>query len=201
MAREFDSDEEIVLWADSLDERWPERLDVRQHIIALIRDLGMSQPRIVELCSGDGRFAKEILKTTPDARYVGVDASESLLAYFEKTLAQSNVAGVLADLREPNALAESGPADVVVTLQSMHDVGGPVEISNLYAKCFGLLEPDGQLIVSDFVVPDGEVDPKQPGRLPIAWHIEALSEAGFEVAECSIEVGKLGCLVGRKGTS
>ena len=198
VAREFETDEEIEVWADSLDERWPERLKVRRHIVSLIQGHSAPNPSIVELCSGDGRLSKEVLAMRPEVSYVGVDASESLLEYFERMLRGAEVRGVPADLRKPTALLDAGSADVIVTLQSMHDVGGPEEISNIYATCFDWLRPKGMLFVSDFVVPEGEVDPKQPGRLPIGWHLGALSAAGYSDARCSMEVGKLGCFVGVK---
>ena len=65
MAREFESDEDILVWADSLDERWPERVEVRSHIVEAARSLRCLQPRLLELCLGDGRLSGEVLLAVP----------------------------------------------------------------------------------------------------------------------------------------
>ena len=33
MAKKFETDEDILVWADSFDERWPERVEVQRHIV------------------------------------------------------------------------------------------------------------------------------------------------------------------------
>lgn len=198
MAREFKNDEEIVVWADSLDERWPERCEHRAHIVEQLNGIGFACLSVVELCSGDGRLAREILSTLPDAHYVGLDASESLLEYASE-LSQQAVTCIYADLREDHwvGLLRSD-FDAVITLQSMHDVGGPDEIASIYASSLGLLKPGGSLLVTDFMVPEGEVTEKQPGRLPISWHLRTLFKIGFAEAHCSLETGMLSCCIGRK---
>lgn len=91
--------------------------------------------------------------------------------------------------------------DAVMTLQSLHDVGGPEEIRSIYASSFELLRPGGKLLSVDFMVPEGEVTEEQPGRLPVSWHLASLSKLGFVAAHPSIEGGKLSCCVGRKPES
>ena len=98
LAREFETEEEILSWADSLDERWPERLEIRDKIVELVRELRCGQGTIVELSSGDGRLARDVLLAVPDARYIGVDASESLCAYVNE---QQGIETLTADLSQP----------------------------------------------------------------------------------------------------
>ena len=198
MAREFENDEEIEVWADSLDERWPERFEHRAHIVELLKGIDPADLNILELCSGDRRFAREILSALPDARHVGLDASESLLEYARKQ-SQQAVTCIYADLREDHwvGLVRSD-FDAVITLQSMHDVGGPEEIASIYASSLGLLKPGGLLLVTDFMVPEDEITEKHPGRLPISWHLRTFLKNGFAKAHCSLETGTLSCCIGRK---
>jgi len=194
MAREFENDEDILVWADSLDERWPERVEVRRHIVEAARSLRCSQPRILELCSGDGRLSGEVLLAVPDATAIGVDASKTLGRYVNQQFGIEVLEADLAGLEWAEGI--EGCFDLVYTLQSMHDIGGEEAISKIYQACAKLIAPGGWLMVADFVVTEEAFDPDKPGRLPIAWHLGALSDAGFSTAVCSLETGKLACMVG-----
>ena len=194
MAKEFENDEDILVWADSFDERWPERVEVQRHIVEAARSLRCSQPRILELCSGDGRLAGQVLLAVPDATVIGVDASKTLGRYVNQQFGIEVLEADLAGLEWAEGI--EGCFDLVYTLQSMHDIGGEEAISKIYQACAKLIAPGGWLMVADFVVTEEAFDPDKPGRLPIAWHLGALSDAGFSAAVCSLETGKLACMVG-----
>lgn len=191
MAREFDGDEDMVAYGDSLDERWPERFEIRKYIVGRLSDLGCTQSTIVELCSGDGRLAKEILDAVPDANYVGVDASRSLCGYVHRSL---SVQTVCADLSDPGwtASLDCRP-NAIVTLQSMHDVGDGDVIRQLYQSSFDLLSPGGILLAADFVVEEDGFDPDRPGRLPVSWHLSELAASGFSNVSCAQQSGAIAC--------
>tara|TARA_Y100001934_G_C12159411_1_gene681254 strand:+ start:104 stop:700 length:597 start_codon:yes stop_codon:yes gene_type:complete len=194
--REFENQDEILTWADSLDERWPERIEVRAGIVDVVRSLRCSQATIVELCSGDGRLARQILQTVPDARYIGIDASESLCVYVRQQL---GIETVRADLRESHWTSSFDTAiDAILTLQSMHDVGGPAMIEQLYASSLDALSAEGRLVAADFVVDEEAYDSEKAGRLPIAWHLDKLQSLGFGNVRCEIVAGKLACFVGER---
>ncbi|MBS13109.1 MAG: hypothetical protein CME19_16060 [Gemmatimonadetes bacterium] len=194
MPREFETEEEIVTWADSLDERWPEREQVRAHMLDTLIDLSCTQPTFVELCSGDGRFARRVIDALPDARYVAIDGSASLCRYVDT---HPGVDGVQADLRGVDRLTIlEQTVDAIVTLQSLHDVGDGEAISRLYSESLNTLAEDGILLAADFVVPEDGFDPDRPGRLPISWHLETLKSAGYRDVVCSVEVGALACFKG-----
>ena len=194
LAREFDRAEDIVAWADSLDERWPERVEVRKQMVDVLESLSCSQPVIFELCSGDGRLARQILQSVPDAHYVGVDASVSLCRYVEET---AGIDAVEADLSRPGWSDKlERPVDAIITLQSMHDVGDGDTIQQIYDYCHELLAPSGVFLVADFVVPEDGFDPEKPGRLPKSWHSAALSRSGFDSVTCLLHSGSIGCFKG-----
>ena len=196
LAREFDTVEEITAWADSLDERWPERVDARERIIDSLKGLKCSQPVIVELCSGDGRLARQILSTVPDAQYIGVDASLSLCSYVADI---AGIQSIEADLsKEGWSSRVEKPVNAVLSLQSMHDVGGGETIEKIYRACRELLAPSGIFLVADFIVSEGGFDPEKPGRLPKSWHLTALERVGFESADCLLHAGSIGCFQGKR---
>jgi SAM-dependent methyltransferase len=198
LAREFSTDEEIVVWADSLDERWPERQDVRESIVRRLSTMGCSQPTIVELCSGDGRLAKQILDDVPDAKYQCVDASVSLGAYVSRVVGVSTMVADLSGVDWSTPLEQS--VDVIVTLQSMHDVGDGTVIERIYGTCYDLLSPGGVFLVADFVVAEDAFDPAKAGRLPQSWHLSRLRACGFTDVGSVVAAGQIECFQGVKST-
>jgi SAM-dependent methyltransferase len=168
-------------------------------MVERIKALGCPQPVVVELCSGDGRLAREVLSAVPDATYVGIDASRSLGDYVERKLGAEVICADLSEAGWPDRIGAH--VDVICTLQSMHDVGDGSVISQIYRSCMDALSPGGFFLVADFVVTEETFDAEKPGRLPVAWHLKALTDAGFGDAVCSLESGAIGCMVGMKSDS
>lgn len=83
----------------------------------------------------------------------------------------------------------------VVSLQSLHDLGGEAEVSRIYRLAKNLLVPGGLLLNADLVVPPGSDDPEQPGRRSIPRHLELLRAHGYERGACTIQRRGLGCVV------
>jgi SAM-dependent methyltransferase len=153
-----------------------------------------AQPRILELCSGDGRFAERILQAVPVAEYVALDDSSDLCAFVAKRL---NIKTVLADLTSGNRYGQVASCfDAILTMQSMHDVGGPEVIEAVYRRCYGQLNYKGRMLAADFVVPVGKVDPDRPGRLPVEWHLGLLENIGYESVRCVEHAGAIACVSG-----
>jgi len=140
------------------------------------------------------RLAGQVLLAVPDATVIGVDASKTFGRYVNQQFGIEVLEADLAGLEWAEGI--EGCFDLVYTLQSMHDIGGEEAISKIYQACAKLIAPGGWLMVADFVVTEEAFDPDKPGRLPIAWHLGALSDAGFSAAVCSLETGKLACMVG-----
>ena len=192
--KSFENDDEIIRWSDSLDERWPERESIRKHVLEKLGSLCCRQARIVELCCGDGRLAREILTAVPDADYVGVDGSRSLCEYVRRSL---SVRTIEADLSKAGwSSSIEGPVDAVVSIQSLHDVGDGCVISQVYRESLDLLSPDGVLLIADFA-PD-TFDPDRPGRLSSSWHAQQLQDSGYTDVHRSLESGDISCFSASK---
>jgi len=101
MARDFHDPKKIDTWLQSLDERWPSRAEIAQHIVAHIDALAVFDPQVVELAPGDGQLAAKLLHTLP-ATYTGIDFSTPLLERARTRLARygERVQLIQADLNQ-----------------------------------------------------------------------------------------------------
>jgi SAM-dependent methyltransferase len=190
--------EDVAEWGAGLQTRWPERIEVMQHLIGQLKALPFPAPQVVELGPGPGLLAELLLRELPQMSYIGLDSSELLLTYARKRLTDfgERVRLIQADLNTNEWLAQL-PAEIhaIISLQALHDLGGENEIKRIYSLARNLLVPGGLLLIADFVVSPGQEDPERPGRRSIPWHLELLKMQGFERVACTLEQGEFGCLV------
>lgn len=84
---------------------------------AMVQDFSglAAQPLIVDVCTGSGALALALSRHWPAARVVGIDDSETALAYARENATGSAVELVRADVTAPGVLAElDGQVDLVV---------------------------------------------------------------------------------------
>jgi tRNA (cmo5U34)-methyltransferase len=138
---------------------------------------GVDARRILELGVGTGETATRVLARHPNARLIGVDESEEMLA----------AAQLDADLRV-SRLEDPLPEDqfdLVVSCLAVHHLASR-EKRDLFRRVAEALRPGGRLVLADVVVPErveDAVTPTTPGfdrpdRL--ADQLQWLREAGFE---------------------
>ena len=138
---------------------------------------GAEVSRILELGVGTGETARRVLARHPDARFVGLDESDEMLA-----AAQLDADLRVSRLEDP---LPEGPFDLVVSCLAIHHLDSHAK-RDLFRRVAGALRPGGRLVLADVVVPEREEDavtPTTPGfdrpdRL--ADQLEWLREAGFE---------------------
>ena len=183
---EFHDPEYAADWAGRF-EPTPERLALFDLMLSELRSRVPSAARIVELGIGPGYLAAHLLDALPAAHYQGLDFSRAMLDIAARRLrphanrAAFTRADLLADgWRE----ALEGPVDAIVSTWALHDLGGPHEIEHVYAGCARALAPRGLLLNGDFIKPAAAAQEYEPGRLPIATHLDLLRRVGFETAEC-----------------
>jgi tRNA (cmo5U34)-methyltransferase len=132
---------------------------------------------ILELGVGTGMTAKRVLAAHPQARLVGIDESEAMLA-------EADLAGDLRVARLEDPLPE-GPFDLVVSCLAIHHLDAE-EKRDLFGRIADVLRPGGRFVLADVVLPEREEDavtPTTPGfDRPdlLAAQLEWLREAGFE---------------------
>jgi tRNA (cmo5U34)-methyltransferase len=133
-----------------------ERFDELQDAVA---DATRDAParRILELGTGTGETARRVLELHPEAEFVGVDESDSMLNEARQLLPAS------ADLR-PSRLQNSlpdGPFDLVFSCLTVHHLDGS-EKAELFGRVANALRPGGRFVLADVVVPDHSEDAVTP---------------------------------------
>ena len=195
MPRDFHSPEGVEEWLQSLDDRWPARATLTQHIIDQLDALPALNPNVLELAPGGGQLANQLLKALA-ATYTGIDFSEPLLESTRQRLAPygDRVHLIQADLNEDDWPAKiKTPIDAIISMQSLHDLGDEHQVERIYQLAHALLPPGGILLNADFL--HNPEDPR-PGRLPIEHHLRLLSAHSFQRPACTLETGGFGCIVG-----
>jgi tRNA (cmo5U34)-methyltransferase len=144
--------------------------------------------RALELGTGTGETALRVHAGQPEAEWVGIDASEAMLAR-----ARERLPG--ADLRLQRLEDElpEGPFDLVVSALAVHHLDGAGK-RELFSRVAGVLRPGGLFVLGDVVVPAAG----QEGPIEIDWVMDLpdsvedqlawLREAGFEAEASSVRV-------------
>src|SRR6476660_4208742 len=141
---------------------------------------GVRATRVLELGSGSGETALRVLAQHPEASWLGIDASEAMLARARERLPD-------ADLR-PQRLEDelpAGPFDLVVSALAVHHLDGAGK-QDLFSRVAAVLQPGDVFILGDVVVPpageegpihiDWDMDKPDSIEDQLAW----LRGAGFE---------------------
>lgn len=144
--------------------------------------------RVLELGTGTDETAVRVWPRHPGAEWVGIDASEKMLARAQERLPD-------ADLRVQHIEDElpAGPFDLVVSVLAVHHLDGAGK-RDLFARIAQVLRPGGLFVLGDVVVPpageegpiyiDGVMDVPDTVADQLAW----LDESGFEAEARSVTV-------------
>jgi tRNA (cmo5U34)-methyltransferase len=140
---------------------------------------GVDAARVLELGTGTGETALRVLARHPAAAWVGVDASDAMLAR-----ARARLPG--ADLRLGRLEDElpEGPFGLVVSVLAVHHLAAEAK-RDLFRRVASVLAPAGRFVLGDLVVPR----PGEAGPIFVDWQmdvpdtaadqLEWLGEAGF----------------------
>ncbi|MDT8318911.1 MAG: class I SAM-dependent methyltransferase [Xanthomonadales bacterium] len=112
---------------------------------------------LLDLGCGDLGPMRPLLRSTPVARYVGIDEAESALAIAGERLRGCGFTHELVhgDLRDALHHLE-GPFDVVVASFTLHHLAEPADKQATFAACRGLLGADGFIAMIDVFSGAGE---------------------------------------------
>jgi len=161
----------------------------------------LSQPklRILELGSGPGQLAREILGHCDVASYVALDFSPAMHAIAAEHLGElaSRVTFVVRDFREPTWAEGLGPFDAVVTLQAAHETRHKRHLVPLLERARTVLAPGGVVLYADHYLTDESkftvLTPVETRALmPLREEQPlALERAGFGDVELRYEEGNM----------
>lgn len=183
---EFHDKDFVTDWADRFVPT-PERLQLFDLIRSELESLAPSGGRVVELGIGPGYLAHHLLTGLPGIEYAGVDFSSPMLDIARQRLSpfRERVEYLQVDLIHDDwvaALPDS--VDAIVSTWSLHDLGSQENVARVYRGCAAALQGGGVLLNGDFIKPAQAKFEYEPGRFEIGRHLEMLSSAGFEEAEC-----------------
>ena len=196
MPREFENTTDIINWAQSLDDRWPERREILQHVSQQLQHVPFLRPNVVELCCGPGMLAEFLLRESSRIFYRGFDASQSLIDFATERLSPFEDRVVLhtADLNADQWLNDClDPVHAVISMQSLHDLGDETAVERIYRLAQKVLTRGGVFLNADLSTPE------KPGRLSAKQHIELLKKYNYENVCCTLQEGAFVCVVGVKG--
>ncbi len=181
----FQNRGEIAAWESHLNRRWPYRHQLVRHMAAELREMAPTGEtlQVVELASGPGMVAWQLLNQVPQMTYTGLDFSDPFVAYAERRLRRFGTRArfIHADLRQDEWQSDlPQPVDAFVSLQSLHDLGAEEQVHRVYREGFRLLSERGKFVNADFVVPPQRANAKDPGRLSVARHLELLQDIGYK---------------------
>lgn len=147
--------------------------------------------RILELGSGPGQLAREILLHCDVHTYVALDFSSAMHEIAAEHLGElaSGVTFVLRDFREPAWPANLGPFDAVVTLQAAHETRHKRHLVPLLERARTVIDPGGVVLYADhYLTPETKLRALAPARddQPLA-----LERAGFVDVELRHEEGNM----------
>jgi len=122
--------------------------------------------RVLDVGTGDGALALEVLTVYRKAQLVCHDYSEAMLSNARQKLSQfsPSVSFIDSDLKYPEwTNVIEGKFDAVISSIAIHNVieqsgnRGPDRIQAIYAEIFSLLKPGGCFFNFEFVSPPGPV--------------------------------------------
>lgn len=145
--------------------------------------------RMLELGSGPGQLARELLTHCDVSTYVALDFAEPMHAIAREHLGElaSRVTFVLRDFREATWADELGEYDAVVTLQAAHETRHKRHLVPLLERARSVLAPGGLLLYADhYLTPETRLPALAPARED---QPKALERAGFVDVELRYEEG------------
>jgi L-threonylcarbamoyladenylate synthase len=162
----------------------------------LVAASGTGARRILELGTGTGITAEQLLERHPEARLVGLDLSDAMLASARARLPADRVELHVGPIEGE---LPGGEFDLVASALAVHHLDADQK-AELFKRLRALLAPGQRFVLADLVVPDDPAKattPFTPGfdkPSSVADQLRWLSDAGFD-AIATWEQGDLAVIV------
>ena len=125
--------------------------------------------RIVDVGCGAGVAARLLASSFPEATVVGIDPSERAIAAARAEATAQGLDNLSYEQGTFDDLDRFGPADLLVTLDVLHDLPRPTEAT---AAAFRNLSPEGWWLVADI---KGRGDLESNRKIPVLPYMYAMS--------------------------
>ena len=148
---DFHDPRQVDAWIDETAWRRPWRAEFFAAFVAAIGRVHDSPVRVLELGSGPGHLAEQILSWCAVASYTLLDFSVYMheRARARLTPYVDRACFVLRDFRSPDWVRDLGPFEFVVTMQAVHETRNKRRAPALLQQARGLLAAGGALLYCD----------------------------------------------------
>jgi SAM-dependent methyltransferase len=187
---DFQLPAEAAEWAATAMVKRPWRESFFRSFVAELESLISAEGRILELGSGPGFLARQILESLPQVSYTALDFSAAMHALAKERLGPlaPRVRFLEADFKAPEWATGLPSYDAVVTIQAVHELRHKRHAAALYRAVGRVLRPGGVFLVCDHVCGEGAV--LNPSLyMSLDEHRQALRDAGFSAEEVRHEQG------------
>lgn len=152
---------------------------------------------VVDLGCGDGPLTLGLADVWPDARIVGVDSSEDMLASAREQDVRGRVEWVLADLRDWDPAALGQAPDVILTNATLQWVPGHLELFDRWVAALAAGGWFALQVPGNFDAPSHRLMREVAGRHPRAEELAAALDRPYvgEPATYLRYLARLGCTV------
>ena len=167
-------------WAEEASAKRSWRNDYIRLFVEELTKLGNRHLDILELAAGPAFLASQILEALPDVSYTALDISPAMHELARQRLGKlaEKVKFVLADYSVSGWAAGLPTFDVILSMQSLHEVGHKRNVPALYQAIRKLLRPGGMVLVSDYFAGDGGKSDSDR-FMTITEQGEAMRNSGF----------------------
>jgi len=128
--------------------------------------------RVLELGVGTGETSARVWPKHPGSQWVGIDASEAMLARARERLPDADLR-----LQRLEDALPAGPFDLVVSVLAVHHLDGAGK-QDLFHRVARVLSPGGRFVLGDVVVPENG----EPGPIFIDWVMDLPDLAADQVS-------------------
>jgi SAM-dependent methyltransferase len=182
-------------WLEETNSKFPERLTFLDAFVAETSALDQAPLSVVELGSGPGVLAEQLLSRCQIERYWLVDFSPHMHDLARERVGDDDRAiYVQADFQNPDwSRAVGGPVDVVVSMQAVHELRNASRTPDLYRQVSGIVRPGGVLLICDHLRP---VEDHRPVFMTSDEHLEALREGGIREPHVVLSLERLALFKG-----
>jgi SAM-dependent methyltransferase len=173
-------------WAEGVMRKRPWRATIFQHFVSIVGSAPVTRARVLELGSGPGFLAEQLLARCPDiAHYTLLDFSEPMLEQSRRRLGpyQGRTEFLRADFKTDTwpSLVRA-PVDFVVSLQAVHELRHKRHAHRLYVQLAPLLRPAGEVLICDHLPAGAHTPLHRVLYMDPEEKLDALSRAGFTAA-------------------
>jgi len=172
----------VKQWSDSIVRYRPERQQLFKVFAAEAARIEKAALSVFELGCGPGFLAEALLQNCQIARYTLIDFSPQMLELSRNRLARFKERTVFYQLNFKKSdwtAALPTDFDLVVSLQTVHELRHASRIPELYAQLYSLLAPGGSLLICDHVnssLPSGH---RAAHFMTVEEHLSTFKQVGF----------------------